>query len=146
MKFISFFIVLFFLTSCLSSQKNIKKSEYHHTIAISLIKECDKPRALAHLLKAIKLNPKDFIIHYTLATTYYSIGQYEKALIELKKILKNKPELTEAHLLLARVYIDLNQPNRSLKEIKIAEKDMTIFQFFKNYHSERLGLLQKRIL
>ena len=119
------FTVLLLLTGCLSQQKNIKKSKFHHEIAIELIrKECDNPRALGHLLKAIKLNPKDFLIRHTLATTYYLIGQYDKALMEFKKILQQKSNFTEARVNLARVYIDLNQPDQSLKELKIVEKDL----------------------
>lgn len=110
----------------MSQQKNIKKSEYHHKIAIELIKkDCDKPRALSHLLKAVKLNPKDFLIRHTLAVTYYSMGQYNKTSTELKDILKQKSDFTEARVNLARVYIDLNQAGLSLNELKTAEKDLT---------------------
>ena len=125
MNYFCLFTVLLLLTGCLSQEKNIEKSKYHHEIAIELIrKECDNPRALGHLLKAIKFNPKDFLIRHTLATTYYLIGQYEKALIEFKKILQQKSNFTEARVNLARVYIDLKQPNQSIKELKIAEKDL----------------------
>ena len=131
MKYFSFFIVLCFLVSCLTQQKNIQQAEYHHKIAVGLINECDKPRALSHLLKAIELNPKSFLIRHTLATIYYSMGRYDKALIEFKEILKKKADFTEARVNLARVYIDLNQPDKSLREIAIAEKDMTYTNYLK---------------
>ena len=126
MKFFSFFICLLFLTTCVNQQKNIKTAKFHHEIAVGLIKkECDKPRALSHLLKAIKLNPKDFLIRHTLAITYYFMEQHEKALAELKKILRQKPDFTEARVNLARIYIDLKQSGQSLKELETAEKDLT---------------------
>ena len=125
MKFFCLLFVLFCLSACLTQKKNVKKSDDHHKIAIGLLKSCDKPRALSHLLKAIQLNPKDFIIRNTLAAVYYSMKEYKKAIAEYKNILKIKPELTEAKVSLARIYIDLNQPDRALQLIESAEKDMT---------------------
>ena len=119
------------MSSCLTSQKNIRRSEDHHRIAVGLISECDKPRALSHLLQAIKLNPRDFLIRHTLVAVYYSMGRYDKALMELQKILKTKSNFTEARIDLARIYLDKNQPDKSLKEIKIAEKDMTYTNYLK---------------
>ena len=115
----------------MSQKKNIQKSDNHHKIAIGLLKNCDKPRALSHLLRAVRLNPKDFIIRNTLAAAYYSMKEYEKAILEYKYILKIKPELTEARVSLARIYIDLNQPDQALKQIKKAEKDRTYTDYLK---------------
>ena len=125
MKNLYLFFGFFFLIACASSQKQIEKSQYHHHIAVGLFKTCDKPRALGHVLKAIKFNPRDFLIRYTLAATYYSMNEYKKALVEFKKILRRKSDFTEAQLGLARVYIDLKQADFSLREIQKAEKDMT---------------------
>ena len=124
MRYTILFIV-FYLSACVTQNKNIQKSDDHHKIAISLLQNCDKPRALSHLLKAVRLNPKDFIIRNTLAATYYSMTEYEKAILEYKNILKIKPELTEARVSLARIYIDLNQLDQAFKQIEIAEEDMT---------------------
>ena len=135
---------MFFLTACVNQQKNIKTSKYHHEIAIGLIqKDCDKPRALGHLLKAIRLNPKDFLVRHTLAVTYYSMEQYEKALIEFKKILKQKADFTEARVNLARVHIDLKQAGQSLKELKTAEKDLTYPHKLKILISKGLAYYEK---
>ena len=119
------FIIVFYLSSCTTQKKNIQRSDDHHKIAIGLLKKCDSPRALSHLLRAIKLNSKDFIIRNSLAATYYSMKKYEKAILEYKNILKIKPELTEARVSLTRIYLDLNQVDKALKQLQIAEKDMT---------------------
>ena len=131
MQFVSLFFIIFYLSSCMTQKKNVQKSDDHHKIAIGLLKNCDKPRALSHLLKAVQLNPKDFIIRNTLAAIYYSMKEYEKAVLEYKRILKIKPELTEARVSLARVYVDLNQLDQALKQIKIAEKDITYTGYLK---------------
>ena len=122
---------IFYLSSCMTQHKNIQKSDDHHKIAISLLKKCDKPRALSHLLRAVQFNPKDFIIRNTLAAAYYSMEEYKKAILEYKNILKIKPELTEAKVSLARIYLDLNQLGLALKQIQIAEKDMTYIDHLK---------------
>ena len=144
MKYFYFLLFLYFLTSCLTHQKNMQKSKYHHKIAIGLIKDCDKPRALSHLLKAIKLNSKDFLIRHTLATTYYSMDRQDMALIEFKKILKQKPDFTEARVNLARIYIDLNQPDKSLAEMKTAEEDMTYTNYLKIISQKGLAYHKKK--
>lgn len=143
MKPLSLFIVLLFAGSCVVSQKNIRKSDDHHKIAVGLINECDNPRALSHLLKALKLNPGNFLIRYTLATVYYVMNRHDKVLVELKKILKQKPDFTEARVTLARTYIDLNQSGRSLKELEKAEKDMTYSGYLKIVSQKGLAHYQQ---
>ena len=135
--------VFFLLSSCATREKNITKSTQHLDMALSLLKKCDNRRALSHLLKAIKLNPKDFIIRHTLADVYYSIGQYDRAGSEYKKILKSKPDLTEARVNLARVYINLNRIDESLKEIQRAEKDLTYPHYQKIVSQKSLAYYKK---
>ena len=77
-------LIFCFLLSCSSNKKSIEQSESHHKIAVGLIKKCDKPRALSHLLKATQLNPKNFLIHHTLGVVYYSMGEYKKAFSAFK--------------------------------------------------------------
>ena len=121
--YICFIILLF--SSCMIQKKNIQVSDDLHKLAISFLQKCDSPRALTHLLRAVQLNPKDFIIRNTLAATYYSMKEYKKAILEYKNILKIKPKLTEARVSLARIYIELNDLNQAFKEIAMAEKDIT---------------------
>ena len=145
MKLLYLFFIVFFLSSCVTQKVNIQKSDDHHKIAIGLLKSCDKPRALSHLLRAIRLNPKDFIVRNTLAVTYYSMKEYKKAVSEYKKLLKLKPDLTEARVDLARIYIDLNQLDQALKQIKTAEEDITytgylkliVYKALANYKKEK---------
>ncbi len=138
-----FFSLLCLLFSCQTSLKSIQRANDHHKIAVGLISKCDKPRALSHLLKAVKLNPKNFLIRHTLAIVYQSMGQRDKAQQEFKKILKIKPDFTESRVDLARVYIDKNQLNKSLREIKIAEKDITYTNYLKLVGQKALAYYKK---
>ncbi|MCY4321528.1 MAG: tetratricopeptide repeat protein [Bdellovibrionaceae bacterium] len=121
----SSFFIIFCLSACLNLKKNIQKSDDHHKMAIGLLQQCDHRRALSHLLKAIKLNSRDFIIRNTLAATYYSIKEYQKAISEYNKMLKMNPDLTEARMSLARIYIDLNQLDKAFRQIQKSEEDIT---------------------
>ena len=140
---IRLFMAFLFLSSCAFHQKNIQKSDYHHKIAIGLVGKCDRPRALSHLLKAIQLNPKSFLIRHTLAIVYYAMGQYDLSVAEFKKILKNKPDFTPARVALARAYIDLNQPDLSLKELARAEKDITYTNYLKIVSQKALAFYKQ---
>ena len=144
MRTIYIFFIISCLCSCISSDKNVQKSDDHHKIAIGLLQNCDKPRALSHLLRAVQFNPKDFIIRNTLAAVYYSMEEYEKAVLEYKNILKIKPELTEARVSLARIYIELNQLNQALKQIERAEKDMTYTDHLKLITYKALAAYKKK--
>ena len=145
MKLFYLFFIFFLLSSCSTQKKNIQQSDNHHKIAIGLLKNCDNPRALSHLLKAIQLNPKDFIVRNTLAVTYYSMKEYQKSILEYKKLLKQKPDFTEAQVSLAQIYLDLNQPDQALQQIRTAEKDITytgylkliIYKALANYKKKR---------
>ena len=144
MRLIYIFIIIFYFSSCMTQKKNIQISDDHHKLAISFLQKCDSPRALSHLLRAVQLNPKDFIIRNTLATTYYSMKEYKKAILEYKNILKIKPELTEAKVSLARVYIELNQLDQAFKQIEQAEKDMTYTDRLKLMTFKALASYKKR--
>ena len=143
MKLFSLLIILFLLPSCLTQQKNIHKSEDHHKIAVALLGQCDNPRALSHLLKAIQFNPRSFLIRHTLATVYYVMGRSDKAKLEFKKILERKPDFTEARVNLARIYLDLNQTDLALRELKTAEKDMTYTNYLKVVSQKGFAYYQK---
>lgn len=134
MKKLLFFIISFvFLSSCLSQKKKeqIQKSDDHHKIAIGLLKVCDTRRALSHLIKAIKFDPKNFIVRHTLASTYYVMEDYEKASLQYLKSLKLEPNFTEARVSLAGAYIHLNELDKALEQINIAEQDQTYTGFLK---------------
>ena len=144
MKYIYFSFVVFALLSCVAQRKSIQKSDDHHKIAISLLQKCDRPRALSHLLRAVKLNPKDFIIRSSLAAAYYSMKEYNKAELEYKNILKIKPELTEAKVGLARIYIELNQLDLAFQYLEQAEKDMTYVNRLKLLTYKALAYYKRR--
>ena len=131
------------LFSCRSARKSADRAKSHHQIAVSLIGKCDNPRALSHLLKALDLQPEDFLIRHTLAVIYYDMGQYGKALRELKRALLKRPDFTEARVGMARALISLNKPAQALKEIKKAEQDLTYTDSLKIVKIKSLAYYEK---
>ena len=141
------YFFIFFLSCCLFSchtQKKQRQSEYYHKMAIGLINECNQPRALNHLLKAVELNPKDFLIRHTLGVVYYTMAEFDKAMTEFTQALRINPKLTEARVSLARIYMDKGNPEQALKEIRKAEKDLTYPDYLKLISLKALAHYKKR--
>ena len=142
-KFFSFYaqILLIFclsLSSCVSSQKQVKKAELHHQLAVSWMKKCNNPAALRELNKALKLKPKDPFVHKSVALLYFQFKKYEKSVEHLKTALKIKPDFTDARVHLGRSLIEKGQWEEGLKELKKAKEDLT-YQSRENIHIH-LGL------
>ena len=141
----SLFVICFLSFSLLSchTKKRHQQSEYYHKIAIGLINECNPPRALSHLLKAVELNPKDFLIRHTLGVVYYTMAEYDKAIAQFTQALQINPQLTEARVSLARIYIDRDEPDKALKEIEKAQKDLTYSDYLKLISLKGLSYYKK---
>ena len=121
-----FFVLVFFvLSACVHQEKNKQRSDDHHKIAIGLLKQCDRERALSHLIKAVKYDPKNFILRHSLAATYYSMEDYKRSLAEYQKSLELEPKLTESRVSMVGLLIRVNQLNRAEKELIKAKKDKT---------------------
>ena len=130
----SFFIFfLLFLTSCVSVEKTVKKAELHHQIALSLMKKCQYPAALAELNKALKLKGKDPMIHHSIALLYFQFKKYDKSVEHLNKALELSPGFTEARVHLGRSLIELGKWQQGLKELQKAKKDLT-YRYSENIH------------
>ena len=140
------YFFIFLLSCCLFSchtKKKQQQSEYHHKIAVGLINSCNQPRALSHLLKAVKLNPKDFLIRHTLGVVYYTMMEYDKAIMEFTQALRINSKLTEARVNLAHISIDKGSPDQALKEIQKAEKDLTYSDYLKLISLKGLAYYKK---
>ncbi len=124
-KILLCFLIGFATASCYLGEKRKNLSRNHHQIAVSLMKECDHPRALSHLLKGVKMDSQNFLIRYTLAVVYFVLKDYELTIKELKKVLKQNPKVTEARVTLSQSYLELGEVDKALKEIKKAEQDQT---------------------
>ncbi len=133
-----FLILCVFLVSCVSSEKQTKKAELHHQLAISFMKKCQYPSALAELKKALKTKPKDPFLHHSIALLYFQFKEYKKTLKHLKTALALNPEFTDARVYLGRSLIEIGQEKEALKELEKARKDLT-YKYSENIHAH-LGL------
>ena len=130
----AFYFVFFLgglISSCQTGEKAVKKAGSHHKLAVSLIAECDSRRALNHLLKAIALQPGDFLARHTLASVYFFLDQHDMAANEFSAILRMKPDFTEARVNLAKIYIEAGRQDKALEELERAGRDLTYASHWK---------------
>lgn len=121
------------LTSCVSREKQTKKAELHHQLAVSLMRKCKNPSALVELRKALKLKPQDPFVHKSLALLYFQFKKYKKSIRHLKEALKIKPDFTDARVHLGRSLIEIGKWEEGLKELKRAKEDLA-YQNRENVH------------
>lgn len=133
-----FLILCVFLFSCVSSEKQTKKAELHHHLAISYMKKCQYPSALAELQKALETKPKDPFLHHSIALLYFQFKEYKKTIKHLKTALALNPKFTDARVYFGRSLIEIGQEKTALKELKKAQKDLT-YKYSENIHAH-LGL------
>ena len=127
-------IILLFvgaLFSCQIGEKRKKKGNNHLVLGVSLLKKCDRQRALTHLRQAAKLNARDPLAHHTLAVAYFALEEYTLAEKSLKTTLRWNNQLTESRVTLAKVYLNKGHIDKALRELSIAEKDLTYPGYFK---------------
>ena len=127
MKFfyLVFFLLYFVLGSCASNEKQVKKAELHHKLALSLIKKCKYRMALAELQQALKFKSQDPLIHHSIALLYFQFTKYQKTLAHLRTALELKPDFTDARVYLGRSLVEMGQWEAGLKELKKAKEDLT---------------------
>ena len=129
----SFFIISLFLLSCVSNEKRIKKADLHHQMALSLMKKCQYPTALAELSKAIKLEEKNPVLHHSIALLYFQFKKYDKSVQHLERALKLNPGFTDARVYLGRSLIETGKRDQGLKELQKAKEDLT-YGYSENIH------------
>ena len=75
-----FLCFLLLLTSCASREKQTKKAELYHQLALSFMNKCQYPAALGELEKALKINPKQPVFHHSIALLYFQFKKYDKSI------------------------------------------------------------------
>ena len=132
------FISLFFL-SCVSHEKQMKKAELHHQMALSLMKKCQYPSALSELNKALKLRKEDPVFHHSIALLYFQFKKYGKSVKHLNEALKLNPGFTDARVHLGRSLIETGKWSQGLKELQKSKEDLT-YRYSENIHAH-IGLM-----
>ncbi|MDE0120064.1 MAG: tetratricopeptide repeat protein [Bdellovibrionales bacterium] len=132
------FLLCVFLTSCVSTEKQVKKAELHHQLALSLMKKCQYPSALTELRKAIELKSDEPLFYHSIALLYFQFKKYEKAIQYLKKALRLNPNFTSARIHLGRSLIEVNKWQKGVTELEKAKEDLT-YRYPENIHTH-LGL------
>ena len=108
--------------------------------------------ALGILLKAEKLNPKDFIILTNIAYAYKEMGEKEKAIAYYNKVLKhgdiNTKKIAEEEIIkLKNTKIDENEKLKIQKDYNVSSNQLTAEDWFqKGYNSDEIGEYDNAIL
>ena len=118
-------LFVFLSAGCVSTHQQEKKADLYHQKALSLIKKCQYPLALAQLKKTLKADRKKPIYHHSIALLYFQFKKYKKSAQHLRSALKLKPDFTNARVHLGRSLIELGQEEEGLKQLKIAQEDLT---------------------
>ena len=133
-SFFKLYLVLFLcLTTCVSKEKEIKKADLHYQMALSLVKRCQYPQALAELQKAIELKKDDPLLYHSLALMYFQFEKYDKTVQYLQKTLKLDPTFTDARLHLGRSLVEMGQWKQGMAELDKAKQDLT-YGYSENIH------------
>lgn len=134
--FFKYFFLCFLLlfTSCASREKQNKKAELHHQLALSYMKKCQYPAALGELEKALKLKPKQPVFHHSIALLYFQFKKYDKSIHHFKEALRINPKFTDARVHLGRSFMEVHQWEKGLKELKKAQEDLT-YRYPENVHT-----------
>lgn len=109
-------------TGCVSKQ-DIKTSSALRELGLSYLNEGNSEGALAELLKARDLNPKDARIHHELGLAFFAKGLEKQAETEMLKAIKLDPKLSEARLNLASLYMAQERYSEAVDQLKVVTED-----------------------
>lgn len=126
LKFISFFLILFFLASCSSFQaRDEETARLHLQLGTSQLSNENYPQALSELLIAESLDPENPVILNNLGLAYFFRERPDIAEIQLRKALELKPEYSDARNNLSRVLIERSKYEQAIAEAQKVIKDLT---------------------
>jgi len=80
----------------------------------------DMPYAIAHLTRALDLQPEDANLHNNLANAYKALKNHDKAIQHYQKALLLDPNYAQAHNNLASIYALQNNYQQALKHYRAA--------------------------
>lgn len=118
------------LTGC-ASKSNLKAEKdaaLHLQIGTTLFSNRKYPEALAELMTAERLDPKNPTIQNNLALTYFVRDRFDLALVHIDRAITLRPDYTEARNNRARILIESGKYNEAIEEARRVTADLT-YQF-----------------
>ncbi len=150
MNKVIFIFSLLVLASCSSSDKSAdekntieKRAEIFYNEGTRNLIEKTYTEALANLLKAKELDPKDSKIRTNLAMALYFRNQKEMAINELTEAIRLDKKNTDAHLNIASIYLENKNFKAAKEHLKLAEQDLVYPGLFRVYFN--LGVLELKL-
>jgi len=105
-------IVLFFLLSCASTQKEkteLRNAEFYFNRGVTSYKKGQLDQAISDYTKALEINPKYAEAYYNRGNVYSDKGQYDQAISDFTKALEINPKYAEAHYNRGIAYVKKGQ-------------------------------------
>lgn len=139
---------LFITVSCASTpNKKLsleeKKADAYYTLGTQNLVAKEYTKALANLLEARKLAPKDAKIRNNLGMAYYLKDQPELAIVELQKAIDLDKDNSDAVLNLGSVYLNLGKTDLALDHFKKVEKNLIFTSQDRNFYNMAIAYLNK---
>jgi Tfp pilus assembly protein PilF len=141
MKVIIFCMVLASLFSCSSTRTpEEKKAQLFYDQGTKQLVAKKYTKALIHLMKAHKLDPKNSKVNNNLGMAYFFKGNAPIAIKHLKIAIENDKENFEAQNNLATIYMNLDKLNKAEVLYKKLSQNLTYEGQSNTYHN--LGLIR----
>lgn len=139
-RYIILALAILFCACASTNSLQKQKAQLHLELGTSMLSRGEYPAALAELLKAESLDPKNPVVQNHLGLAYFVRGKYNLAEKHLERAISLVPKYTDARNNLARILMDQNRLDEAAKQLMVAEKDLTYLEPEKTYLN--LGLIE----
>ncbi len=93
-------------------------ADAHCNLGIIFSKDNDFPKAVDHLSKCLKTNPRHFEAHYNLGNVYSDMGNFPLARLHYEIAIEIEPSFSNSHYNLALVLISLKEYHEAQRTLQ----------------------------
>lgn len=102
-----------------------KKDEfYYYNMGVAMLQKKQPNRAISYLVKAARMNPKNFQTYHALGIAYSMTGDIDKAEYYFRKVISLNPAYGPSHNLLGVILTEKGKYEEAEKEFKRALEDV----------------------
>jgi len=121
-KIWGFVIILLLLVPVYGKKK--KDEFYYYNMGVAMLQKKQPNRAISYLMKAVKMNPKNFQTYHALGLAYSMTGDINKAEYYFRKVISLNPAYGPSHNLLGVILTEKGRYDEAEKEFKRALEDV----------------------
>ncbi len=124
MKKIWIALIIMVLIAPVYGKKKKKDEFYYYNMGVAMLQKKQPNRAISYLVKAAKMNPKNFQTFHALGIAYSMIGNIDKAEYYFRKVISLNPAYGPSHNLLGVILTEKGRYDEAEKEFKRALEDV----------------------